>query len=164
MQTDPKIVTRPDQPYAAIALTVNQPEIGKYAPPLIDKVADWLRTQNSAPVGAPFFNYVQHLGGGRMVMHAGFPTQAVLAPSANVVTGTLPGGTYATLTHTGPYMELHEANMALRDWVYEQGRALAETKGNGGETEVTCLEIYHTDPGVDPSGQPVTEVTFRLAE
>jgi effector-binding domain-containing protein len=98
-----------------------------------------------------------------MTMRAGFPVKTPAKSEGRFVAGELPGGRYASLTHTGPYHELHDANMTLDDWVRAQGLDLAGRMTDA-KTLVgaTRLEIYHKDPGEDPSGHPVTEVAFRL--
>jgi effector-binding domain-containing protein len=99
-----------------------------------------------------------------MEMQVGMPTRTVLEGDAGMATGTLPGGRYAVVTHTGPYHELGEANMSLDAWARKQGLTLdGEMKGDG-FVGATRLEIYHKDPGEDPSGHPVTEVAFRIKD
>lgn len=164
MLTAPKIEKRTEQPFAAIVLELTQPEIAGTAPPLIDDVITWIKAQGSAFAGPPFFNYFEFLPGGRMKMQVGMPTRTVLKGDGKITTGVLPAGRYATLTHTGPYHELHEANMKLDGWAREQGEAFAGEEVAGKFVDATRLEIYHKDPGEDPSGHPVTEVAFRLKD
>lgn len=164
MLTEPKLVERPAQPYAAYVLTVAQPEISQVAPPLIGKVVEWLQSQGATQSGPPFFNYFGFLANGRMQMQVGMPTTTVLVAKGDVTTGTLPAGRFASVTHTGPYHELHEANMALDEWCRGQGLTFAGVKRDGGMFDATRLEIYKKDPGEDPSGFPVTEVAFRLKD
>lgn len=164
MLTDPKIVTRTEQPFAAMVLTLRQPEIGEKAPPLIADVIGWIKAQGAEPVGPPFFNYVSFLPGGKMEMQVGMPTASVLEGDGKVITGMLPGGKYASLTHTGPYMELHDANMALDSWARRAGYRFTGAEEGDRFTGATRLEIYHKDPNEDPSGFPVTEVAFRVKE
>ena len=164
MLSAPKIVTKPGQPYAAIVLELTQPDISKTAPPLVADVIKWIEAQGAKHSGPPFFNYVAFAPGGRMEMHVGMPTKTVLKGDAGMTTDTIPGGRYAVVTHTGPYHELYEANMALDAWVREKGETFAGRQEGDRFVDATRLEIYHKDPGEDPSGHPVTEVAFRLAD
>ena len=164
MLTEPKIVEKPDQPYAAIVLEVAQSEISQKAPPLIADVIKWLEAHGTRHSGPPFFNYVDFPPGGKMVMHVGMPTKTLLKGDAEMKTGVIPGGRFAVVTHTGPYHELHEANMALDDWSKKQGLVLDGEMKGGGFGNANRIEIYHKDPGEDPSGHPVTEVAFRLKD
>ncbi len=162
--TEPKIVQREQQPFAAIMLELTQPEIAEKAPHRIDDVLAWLREKGVAPTGAPFFNYVAFAPGGRMTMHVGLPVSEPVEGDGTVIGGVLPGGRYVSLTHTGPYHELMEANMAVDTWARQQGLQFAGEDNPEGFRGATRLEIYHTDPGEHPSGDPVTEVAFRLAD
>lgn len=163
MLSEPTVVTRPAQPYAAIVLHLTQSEIAQKAPPLIADVIAWLAQRGVRPSGPPFFNYVNFRPGGRMEMQVGIPTDEVIPGEGRVATGTLPGGRFASVTHTGPYDELMQASMALDAWANRQGYALDGAVDGDVFKGTTRMEIYH-DPGQGPSGQPVTEVAFRLAQ
>jgi len=164
MLTEPRIVEKPDQPYAAIMLTLRQPEIAQQAPPLIEDVIAWVKAQGGELSGAPFFNYVTFFPGGTMEMQVGMPTRSVLAANGRFATGTLPGGKFASITATVPYSELHDANMKLDDWAKAQGHVLDGTVEGDRFVGANRMEIYHKDPGEDPSGHPVTEIAFRLKQ
>lgn len=164
MLTEPKIVEKAPQPYAAILLTLRQPEIAQQAPPLVEDVITWVKAQGGELAGAPFFNYVNFFPGGTMEMQIGMPTTTVLKADGKMSTGTLPGGKYASITATVPYHELHDANMKLDTWAKAQGHELDGTEDGDRFINAVRMEIYHKDPGEDPSGHPVTEIAFRLAQ
>lgn len=164
MLTEPKIVEKAPQPYAAILLTLRQPEIAQQAPPLIDDVIKWVKAQGGELAGAPFFNYINFFPGREMEMQVGMPTATVLKADGTMSTGTLPGGRYASITATVPYHELHDANMKLHDWSVAKGHTLDGTEDGDRFINANRMEIYHKDPGEDPSGHPVTEIAFRLAQ
>lgn len=161
MLSEPTIVEKPAQPYAAIALTVAQPEVAQKAPPLIGDVFDWIAEQGGQGAGPVFFNYVNFLPGGRMEMHVGVPTATLMQGDERVVTGTLPAGRYAAATLTGPYDELYRANGALHQWGRAHGHTFSGEEKDGSLLGATRLEIYHSDPDVIP---PVTEVAFRIRD
>ncbi|KQX42806.1 hypothetical protein ASD04_02250 [Devosia sp. Root436] len=162
MLTEPRIVEKTPQPYAAILLTLRQPEISRQAPPLIEDVIKWVKGQGGELTGAPFFNYVTFFPGDMMEMQVGMPTVTVLKPEGRFATGTIPGGKYASLTATVPYHELHGANMTLGDWAKANGYQLDGVPDGDNFINAVRMEIYHKDPGEDPSGHPVTELAFRL--
>lgn len=164
MLTEPRIIEKADQPYAAILLTLRQPEIAQQAPPLIADVIEWVTGQGGELAGAPFFNYVNFFADGTMDMQVGMPTDRVLPAGGRFATGTLPGGRFAAITATAPYHELHDANMKLDAWVKAQGLTLDGRVEGDRFVGANRIEIYHKDPGEDPSGHPVTEVAFRLAD
>lgn len=163
MLSEPQIVTRPDQPFAAIRISLDRSEIPTKAPPLIGEVAGWLGSKGTAPAGAPFFSYLEMPEHGPMVMEVGFPTAALLAGDSRVRTGTIPGGRFATVVHTGPYDGLFDANVALGEWLGKQGVPHPMPEATAGEYEAALLEIYETDPAAEPDARKwVTEVAFRL--
>ena len=162
MLSEPKIERRPDQPFAAIALSVDRADIPDKAPPLIGEVASWLAARGIAPTGAPFFNYLD-MSEDHLVMHVGFPTAVESTAEGRVVSGSIPAGRFATLTYTGPYDGLFEANAALGEWLRAQG--IDELRQGGGPYDAAHLEIYETDPAVEPDASKwVTEVAFRLGD
>ena len=163
MLSEPQIVTRPDQPFAAIRISLDLSEIPTKAPPLIGEVAGWLGSKGAAPTGAPFFSYLEMPEDGPMVMEVGFPTASQLTGNGRVRTGTIPGGRFASVVHTGPYDGLFDANVALGEWLGEQGVPHSMPEEAAGEYEAALLEIYETDPAVEPDSQKwKTEVAFRL--
>lgn len=165
MLSEPKFVTRPDQPFAAIRVNLDRSELSTKAPPLIDEVAGWLQSQGVEPVGAPFFNYLEMGAGERLELEVGFPTARQLDGDARVRAGIIPGGRFATLTHTGPYEGLDDANVALGDWLGKQGVQHPTSPQAGGEYGASLLEIYETDPDEEPNpANWVTEVAFRLGD
>ncbi|MDB5540200.1 MAG: transcription activator, effector binding [Devosia sp.] len=165
MLSEPRIVTRPDQPFAAIRLTLDRSDIPTDAPPLIGEVAGWLASKGAAPAGAPFFNYLEMGPGEQLKMEVGFPTDEQLEGDGRVRAGTIPGGRFGTLTYTGPYEGLYDANVALGDWLGRQGVPKPKPGRGAGEYDSSLLEIYETDPQVEPDPQKwVTEVVFRLGD
>jgi effector-binding domain-containing protein len=165
MLSTPEIVSRPDQSFAAIRISLDRSEIPSKAPPLIGEVAGWLAAQGAAPVGAPFFSYLEMPEDGPMVMEVGFPTAKLLAGDSRVRTGTIPAGRFATLIHTGPYDGLYQANVALGEWLGKQGFGHPMPEDAVGEYDAALLEIYATDPATEPDPQKLqTEVAFRLGK
>lgn len=163
MLSTPEIVTRPDQPFAAIRISLDRSDIPSKAPPLIGEVAGWLGSRGEAPVGAPFFSYLEMPEDGPMVMEVGFPTAKLLAGDHRVRTGAIPAGRFARLIHTGPYDGLFEANVALGEWLGKQGIPHPMPEEAAGEYDAALLEIYGTDPAAEPDPQKwETEVAFRL--
>ena len=82
-----------------------------------------------------------------------------------VISGTLPAGRYATVTHIGPPDTLGAATAALLEWADERGVQWDMTVGDEGERWGARLEIYLTDPReqLDLSKWE-TELAFRLAD
>lgn len=157
MLSEPRIVTRPAEPYAAIRLTVEQPEISQKAPPLIPEIIGWVR-KNGRQAGPVFFNYTR-MDGLRTDMEVGAPTEGQLKGDGRVATGTLPAGRYLWATYTGHYSGLYAAHEELHRWSREQNLL-----PDMGERQ-TLLEIYETDPEGEPDpGKWVTHIAFKLPD
>ena len=164
MPSPPRIMVRSDQPFAAIRIELDRLEIPQQAPPLIDEAAEWLERHGIKPTGAPFFSYTAMGPGERLEMEIGFPTAELAHPDGRVVTGVIPRGRFATLRHTGPYVGLYEANMALGAWLAAQGESPGGS-GASGRYAAAHLEIYETDPMAEPDPEKwITDVLFRLGD
>ena len=57
---------------------------------------------------------------GKLEVEAGAPVAAAVAGDDRVVSGELPAGRYATLTHVGHPSELVAATEALLDWAADR--------------------------------------------
>lgn len=155
--SEPKIIERPAQPYAAIRLEVMQDDIPAVAPPLIGRILDWV-ARHGEQAGPVFFNYTTMPPDRPLAMEVGAPLAAPVAADGEVFVGTLPAGRYASATWTGPYDQLREAHMALYDWLAGQHLPMQAEPH-------TLLEIYHTDPDELPDPATwVTEIAFKLAD
>jgi effector-binding domain-containing protein len=158
MLSEPKIITRGAQPYAAIKLRVEQAKIGEKAPPLNGVVMDWLKAHGLAPTAAPFFNYTA-MHGDMMDMEVGWPIAELVPGDDKVTTGTLPEGKYATVRYTGHYSGLQGAHEALHQWLKTQDIPPMDMDRGG----LTLLESYETDPTqvADPKDW-ITDIAFKL--
>jgi effector-binding domain-containing protein len=165
MSSAPEIVTRPEQPYAAIRVRVSMADLAAVVPPLNQEVFAWLGGRGAAPAGAPFWKYNVIDMARELEIEAGVPVAAAVAGDARVVTGVLPAGRYATLTHVGHPSELVAATKALLDWAAEQGLTFDVTSGDDGDRWACRLENYLTDPSQEPDmSKWVTELAFKLAD
>jgi effector-binding domain-containing protein len=164
MSATPEIVTRPEQPYAAIRVQVTMAELGAVVPPLNQEVFAWLGKQGAAPAGAPFWKYNVIDMAGKLEIEAGVTVAAAVAGDDRVVSGVLPAGRYVTLTHVGHPSELVQATVTLLDWAAAQGLTWDMSPGAGGERWGSRLEIYLTDPRDEPDmNKWETQLAFRLA-
>jgi effector-binding domain-containing protein len=93
------------------------------------------------------------------------PVAAAVAGDDRVVTGVLPAGRYATLTHVGHPSELVAATGALLDWAAGQGLTWDMSPDADGDRWGSRLEISLTDPRQEPDmSKWVTQLAFRLAD
>jgi effector-binding domain-containing protein len=164
MSSAPEIVTRAEQPYAAIRVRVTMADLAAVVPPLNQEVFAWLGARGAASAGPPFWKYNVIDMARELEIEAGVPVAAAVAGDDRVVSGMLPAGRYATLTHVGHPSELMAATKALLDWAAEQGLTFDMTPGDDGDRWASRLENYLTDPSQEPDmSQWVTELAFKLA-
>jgi effector-binding domain-containing protein len=164
MSAAPEIVTRTEQPYVAIRARVPMAELGGVADRL-PEVFGWLGARGLAPAGPPFFKYNVIDMARELEVEAGVPVAAAAAGDGEVVSGVLPAGRYATLTHQGHPSELAGPTEALLDWAAGQGLSWDMSPDGSGERWGARLENYLTDPSQEPDmSKWLTQLAFRLAD
>jgi effector-binding domain-containing protein len=164
MPAAPRIETRAGQPYAAIRARVTMAELSGLGA-RFGEVFAWLGARGLAPAGAPFFRYNVIDMARELEVDAGVPVAAAVDGDGNVVSGVLPAGRYATLTHVGHPSELYGITGTLLDWAASQGLTWDMSPGEEGERWGARLETYLTDPSEEPDmSKWVTELAFRLAD
>ncbi|MEU5884241.1 GyrI-like domain-containing protein [Spirillospora sp. NPDC047279] len=159
----PKIEERGEQPYAGIRRTITWREF----PLIADRIPEligWLAARGLRPAGAPFFRYVTLQGEDSGLVEAGVPVEGPVDGEGDVFAGTLPAGRYATVTHAGHPDGLFQVTTDLLGWAADQGLTWDMSESEDGEHWACRLEIYRTDPAVQPDlGQWETELAFKLA-
>jgi effector-binding domain-containing protein len=166
MSIEPVILERSEQPYLAIRETVTMQTIAEIAdqfPDLFARVGE----RGIEVTGPPFLKYNLFTSSGLMEMEAGVPVPAGVEVSDDdgLLAGLLPGGRFASVTHYGHPKGLLEVTAALLDWGAEQGLTWDMSATDGGERWGMRLELYKTDPTVEPDlDRWETELVFRLAD
>jgi effector-binding domain-containing protein len=163
--TEPRIVDRTEQPYVAIKASVTMETIGRVLPELHPNVFAWLGERDIAPAGAPFWKYDVIDMEREMVVEVGVPVEKAVTGDDRVLAGVLPAGTYVSAIHTGHPLGLMEATAKLLGWADSKGLSWDKSEVAGGEAWGARLEIYETDPAVEPDMDKwETELAFRLAD
>jgi effector-binding domain-containing protein len=164
MSAAPEIVTRAEQPYVAIRTRTAMSGLGAVAG-RHPEVFGWLGARGLAPAGAPFFKYNVIDMMRELEVELGVPVATAVDGDGSVVSGVLPAGRYATLTHVGHPSELADATKTLLDWAAAQGLTFDVSPGEDGERWASRLEIYLTDPAQEPDmAKWETQLAFRLAD
>lgn len=164
MPETPQIETRTEQPYAAVRARVSMDRIAAFAP-RTSEVFGWLGARGLAPVGPPFLKYNVIDMARELEIEAGVPVAAAVDGDDHVVTGVLPAGRYATVTHTGHPSELVDVTGALLDWGAGQGLTWDMSPAEDGDRWVARVEFYLTDPADEPDlSKWETQLAFRLAD
>jgi effector-binding domain-containing protein len=163
MPAAPEIETRTEQPYVAIRARVSMAGIPAFAV-RTSEVFEWLGARDLKPAGPPFFRYNVIDMARELEMETGVPVATAVDGDGDVVSGVLPAGRYATVTHTGHPSELAGVTGALLDWAAGQGLTWDMSPSEDGERWGARLEFYLTDPGEEPDmSKWQTQLAFRLA-
>ena len=164
MSDAPEIVTRAEQPYVAIRAQVTMAGLGAFAA-RTGEVFAWLGSRGLALAGAPFLKYNVIDMGRQLEVEAGVPIAAPADGDSKVISGIMPTGRYATVTHLGHPSELLGVTKALLDWAAAQGLTWDMSDGSDGDRWGSRLEFYLTDPREEPDmSKWVTQLAFRLAD
>jgi effector-binding domain-containing protein len=160
----PEIVTRAEQPYVAIRGHVTMAEIAAFAV-RTGEVFGWLGARGLVPAGPPFLKYNVIDMARQLEMETGVPVAAPVDGGGEVISGVLPAGRYATVTHVGHPSELMGVTRALLDWAAGQGLTWDISPDADGDRWGSRVEIYLTDPSEEPDmSKWVTQLAFRLAD
>lgn len=123
---------------AVVRGTVPMAELEQFFDRSFRLLGEALAAQGIRPAG-PAFALYHGPPGETADAEVGFPVDRPIEPSGDVVTGSLPGGRVATLTHHGSYDDLGESWGRL----YEAAMAQGATPGN------EMWEVYVTQPTPD---------------
>jgi effector-binding domain-containing protein len=160
----PEIVTRAEQPYVAIRGHVTVAEIAAFAV-RTGEVFGWLGARGLVPAGPPFLKYNVIDMARQLEIETGVPVAAPVDGGGEVISGVLPAGRYATVTHVGHPSELMGVTGALLDWAAGQGLTWDISPDADGDRWGSRVEIYLTDPSEEPDmSKWVTQLAFRLAD
>jgi AraC family transcriptional regulator len=135
---------------------VTRSEIAATIAEVLPKVFMYAQQNGIALVGPPFTRYVE-VGPGVLTIEPGMRVAGASTQSSGegeVVSDTLPGGPAATTIHVGPYDQLHDAYVAIEQWMKAEGLVAAGAP----------WESYVTDPADYPDPKDwKTEVFWPVA-
>jgi len=164
MSATPKIETRAEQPYVAIRTRVPMSGLAGVGQRL-GEVFGWLGARGLEPAGPPFFKYNVIDMAGELEVEGGVPIAQAVEGDDQVVSGVLPAGRYATVTHLGHPDQLLDATRSLLEWGKAQGVKWDMSPGDDGDHWGSRVEFYRTDPSEEPDmNKWETQLAFRLAD
>ena len=159
----PKIVDRPEQPYAYVPFTVRMEEMKTPADQGFPQLFGFLGEQGIAPTSAPFYNYRRIDMAETLDVEAGVPVTQAGKDGDRVRFALLPPGRFVTLDWHGHYDNLEQATAMLVGWVRQVGLAFDMIEKADGDHFACRLEIYETDPSEVPNPEDwVTTLAFKL--
>jgi effector-binding domain-containing protein len=164
MPSEPHVVERPAQPYVAIRAQVTMQTIGTVLPELHPRVFAWLRERDVPPADYPFWKYnVVDMDRG-LEVEVGVPVAVAMHGDGQVLADVLAAGRYATLRYSGHPDGLLGVTASLLAWADEQDLTWDVWDTPEGDRWAARLEIYETDPAVEPDMTNwTTQLAFRLA-
>jgi effector-binding domain-containing protein len=131
----------------------------------LGEVFDWLAARGVRPAGPPFFKYNVIDMAEELEVEAGVPVVEPVEGDGQIISGVLPAGRYAMVSHVGHPDKLLEVTGSLLDWATHQGLRWDMTPGEGGEHWTARLEFYLTDPSQEPDmNKWETQLAFKLAD
>ena len=160
--SEPTVITRPEQPYAAITGDVTMQQIAALAG-RTPEVFAWLAERGIQPAGAPFLRYLAIDMERTLKIETGVPVATPVTGSGEVRGGVLPAGKYLYAVHTGHPDRLEPATGAFLAWAREHALDFDHADTPDGDQWGCRLEVYQTDPH-GPMEQWQTELVFRLAD
>ena len=165
MLGEPQVIERAAQPYVAIRSEVTMQTLGTKLAPLFPQVFGWLDGRQTPPSGPPFWKYNLIDMDRSLEVEVGVPVAAEMDGDQRVISGLLPAGRYASLRYTGHPDGLLDATGFLLDWARQQHLTWDVSEGPDGDRWGARLEIYETDPAVEPDMTKwTTRLAFRLAD
>jgi effector-binding domain-containing protein len=164
MLSEAQVIERAAQPYVAIRAQVTMRTLGTVLPALHPRVFAWLGERGIPPAGAPFWKYNAIDMDRNLEVEVGVPVAAAVDGSDQVLAGVLAPGRYAALRYTGHPDGLLGATASLLKWAEEHNLTWDVRPAPDGERWGARLEIYETDPAVEPDmSKWTTQLAFRLA-
>lgn len=133
-------------------------------PPLMPRVFAWLRERDVPAAGPPFWKYNVIDMARLLEVEVGVPVTAAADGDDRVLAGVLPAGRYVTVRHTGHPDGLIDVIASLLEWARQEDLSWDMTNTPAGERWRARLEIYETDPAVEPDMTKwTTQLAFRLS-
>lgn len=153
MLTLPQRIERQSQPYVAICAQTPMDQIPQVVDPAFPRLFAWIAAHGGQIAGAPFINYRTIDMAGLLTIECGIPLAQPVPGDQEIIAGTLPAGSYITLTYWGPYANLMDVNAVLVGWAKEKGIAWDAEETAQGDHFAARLEIYETDPREEPDSE-----------
>lgn len=163
MLSQPEVVRRAGMTYAFIALSAPMSLLSSVAPEGFSRLFDLLEASSIAPTGPAFMNYRRIDMDGVIDFEIGAPVAEAGLVGHGLQFGTLPGGDFGRLIHTGTYDKLVDANGALIAWAQAEEIFWDARRAPDGEIFACRLETYVTGPmdDPDPAGW-TTEIAIKI--
>jgi effector-binding domain-containing protein len=143
MFDEPTIEQRTEQPYVALAASITMQGYDVIGP-MFAELFGWLAERGITPAGPPFIRYLVIDMENLLDIEVAIPVSTPPETDGRVVSGTLPGGSYVTLTYTEDGIA---ANAHLQQWASDRGLRWKNGLRDGRELWGGRIEISTEDGG-----------------
>jgi effector-binding domain-containing protein len=162
---EPRIVTRDEQPYVGVPLTVTMSSLPQAIDSTFRRIFAWLGERGITLAGPPFIRYFVIDMEADLEVELGVPVQAGIEGDEQIRAAVLPGGQYVSLLHNGPYDQLTAANTTLQNWAGQRGVSFDSWDTGHGSGWRSRFESYITDPSTEPDPSKwETEIAYLIRE
>jgi effector-binding domain-containing protein len=150
----PQLQTGCAQPYVAVPVDIFPIE-EKQLRLIILELTGWLN-QNGVNVAGPLFFRYYICGDldNLRCAEVGYPVSAEVKGNNRIVTGKIPKGIYATLTHCGQPGRISTVLETMQQWAKQQGKQWKFELQNGKRVWSGFFEFYLTDPAIVYDNSP----------
>jgi effector-binding domain-containing protein len=154
MAEDIEFKELPAQPVLSIHAKVPAAELPEFFGESFSKLFPYLASLDEVPVAPPFALYHGMPTEEGFDMEVCVPTGKVLVEAGEIKASELPGGTFASTVHLGPYDEVADTYGALMAWI----------GGRGYAPSGPSREIYVVGMGQAEPKDYVTEVLIPVVK
>lgn len=121
MPIQPELKERSPLSYAGVRIRISREGLAKTVPEAISRVLEYFGRHGLSASGPALVRYfVVNYNNEEVEVDVGFPVELPSIPAdERIHYGQLPGGTYATMRHQGPYDSLVDTTAALLEWSKE---------------------------------------------
>lgn len=151
MNYEIKVETLTTQPAVVIKGKAKIEDVGNVIGKNLEKVAQYLKDQKSAPAGAPFTRTFS-FENGVLEFESGFPAATKIAGKGEVIGTELPKGSTATTIHVGSQESSQNAYEAIQAWMAKNDKKEAGAP----------WEVYLTDPATTAPEKSKMQVYFPI--
>lgn len=146
-----EVTERASQPTLAIRTRASVEELGKVMGQAYGRIGQYMGELEAQCAGPPYAAYYNE-DMEDLDLEIGCPVAQELPGRDEIEAGEIPGGSFATCLHVGPYAEIGPAYEALSEWMEE----------NHLQPTGAAYELYLNDPEETPPEELMTQIMFPL--
>jgi len=160
---EPVLVERKAQPYVSIKETVTMETTGSAFPRLMPKLKAWMKEHKVEANGPEFMRYSYIDMNNGLDIEVGLPIAKAVKGDKEITADSIPAGKYVSLIYMGDYAGLVAPNADLQIWAKQKNLKFKMRKGKKGEEFVSRMEVYFTDPDLEPDKSKwKTEILYMV--